>query len=167
MVVPAVKRNVVSYLKTYFKFSERAACRLIGFSRSVNRHSSCRPDDELLCTQLKRLSVQFPDYGYLMLHELLRAQGLVTNKKRTYRLYRREGLQIGNVKKFGFRIPIFHLVPTSGQMNEAGSLDYVYEKLIDGRYLRVLNAVDELSRTMIGQLAVCSIHGHMVAYFVD
>ena len=32
-------------------------------------------------------------YGYLLLHGILKAEGLVVNKKHTYRLYTEEGLQ--------------------------------------------------------------------------
>lgn len=37
--------------------------------------------------RLKALATQYPRYGYLMLHGLLRGEGWVQNRKRTYRLY--------------------------------------------------------------------------------
>lgn len=40
-----------------------------------------------------------PRYGYLMLHGLLRGEGRVQNRKRTYRLYIEEGLQVRTKKR--------------------------------------------------------------------
>lgn len=43
--------------------------------------------DAALVARMKQLGEQYPRYGYLMLHELLRREGLVVNRKRTYRIY--------------------------------------------------------------------------------
>jgi transposase InsO family protein len=43
---------------------------------------------------MKALAEQYPRYGYLMLHELLRREGLVSNRKRTYRIYSELGMQV-------------------------------------------------------------------------
>ena len=37
--------------------------------------------------RLNELGEQYPRYGYLMPHELLRTDGMVINRIRTYRLY--------------------------------------------------------------------------------
>ncbi len=36
---------------------------------------------------VKQLAEQYPRYGYLMLHALLRRVGLVVTRKRIYRIY--------------------------------------------------------------------------------
>ena len=43
---------------------------------------------------MKRLAERYPRYGKLMLHALLRREGLATNRKRTCRLYREQGLLV-------------------------------------------------------------------------
>ncbi|MBC6907346.1 hypothetical protein DWB84_18060 [Saccharophagus sp. K07] len=43
--------------------------------------------DDNLCGPLKALAAQYPQYSYLMLQSLLRREGIVINKKRTYRIY--------------------------------------------------------------------------------
>jgi putative transposase len=43
---------------------------------------------------LKALGEEYPRYGYLMLHGMLRTESVVENPKRTYRLYRELGLQV-------------------------------------------------------------------------
>ncbi|SDF61569.1 HTH-like domain-containing protein, partial [Idiomarina zobellii] len=43
--------------------------------------------------------MEYPRYGYLLLHGLLKREGLVKNKKRTYRLYTEQGLQVRTKKR--------------------------------------------------------------------
>ena len=84
-----------------------------------------------------------------MLHALLRSEGLVINRKRTYRLYPELGLQVRTQKRKKLvrpRVPM--AVPT--QVNEHWSLDFVSDQLADGRRFRVLNIVDDYSRGCVG-----------------
>lgn len=148
------------------QLSERTACRLIGLSRSSHRYSSIKPTDDALRQRLKQLAAQYPKYGYLMLHGLLRSDGLVINKKRTYRLYRREGLQVRTKRRKRIarpRQPISVLT----RINERWSMDFVYDQLANGRRFRVLNVIDDFSREMLGQLIMFSISGHQVARFLN
>ncbi len=45
-------------------------------------------DELALEKRLKALAEQYPRYGYLLLHGMLKNEGLVVNRKRTYRIYR-------------------------------------------------------------------------------
>ena len=70
-------------------------CQLLKLHRSVARCASvCSRDDDGLKARLKALAHRYPRYGYLLLHQLLRNEGLVVNRKRTYRLYVQMGLQV-------------------------------------------------------------------------
>lgn len=62
--------------------------------KQTYQHHPTKKGDEALTLRLKELAVQYPRYGYLMLHELLKREGRVINEKRTYRLYRELKLQI-------------------------------------------------------------------------
>ena len=70
---------------TELGLSERWSCRIVGVARSVQRYRSVDRDDTAV---LER------SYGYLRLHAMLRREGLVINRKRTWRLYNAEGLQV-------------------------------------------------------------------------
>lgn len=122
--------------------------------------------DNAIRARLKALATQYPAYGYLLLHGLLKAEGLVTNKKHTYRLYTEEGLQVRTKKRKKLtrpRQPIeLPLAP-----NQRWSMDFVADQLSDGRRFRVLNVVDDYSREMLGQLVSTSINGRQVARFLD
>ena len=92
MVTPASKKSVVQHLINFFDLSERMACRLIGLSRTAYRYRPKKRSDESLRARLKVLAAHYPRYGYLLLHGLLKGEGLVKNKKHTYRLYKEENL---------------------------------------------------------------------------
>lgn len=148
------------------QLSERHACRLINLSRSVARYAG-RPDhDQALRDRLKALAQQYPRYGYLLLHGLLQAEGLVVNKKRTYRLYTELGLQVRTKRRKKLTRPrVVMDVPT--QRDQRWSLDFVSDQLASGRRFRVLNVIDDYSRECIGQLVETSISGARLARYLD
>jgi putative transposase len=92
-VTAAQRRRAVEHLKDR-RVSERRACRLVGFSRSAAWYQCKGRDDAALRAHLKELAECYPRYGYPTLHSMLRARRLVRNHKRTYRIYREEGLQV-------------------------------------------------------------------------
>jgi Transposase and inactivated derivatives len=166
VVKPASKKPIVARLVEYFHLSERAACNLVGLSRTAYRYKSKLKGDQALRERLKTLAVQHSRYGYLLLHGLLKAEGLVVNKKRTYRIYTEEGLQVRTKKRKKLQRPRLPMeVPTAP--NQRWSMDFVSDQLSDGRRFRVLNVVDDYSREMVGQLVSVSISGRRVARFLN
>ncbi len=166
MVTPRVKRPVVAYLKSAYQFSERRACSLLQMNRSSHRYQAKSPNNTELTERLKALAVQYPVYGYLMLHNLLKQEGLVVNKKRTYRLYIAENLQVRTKRRKKLqrqRQPM--LLPSAA--NQRWSMDFVSDQLSDGRRFRVLNVVDDYTRECVGQFIDTSISGLAVARFLD
>jgi len=162
VVRPAARQQIVRHLLRHHPLSERTACRLARVSRTAYRYQPVVRDDAPLRARLKQLATDYPRYGYLMLHGLLKAEGLVVNKKRTYRLYTEETLQVRTKRRKKLvrpRIPME--IPT--RVNERWSMDFVSDQLSDGRRFRVLNIVDDYSREMAGQLAAVSITGHQVS----
>jgi len=99
VVKPGDKKPVVNALVHQHQLSERRACYLVGLSRTGYRYQSTPRRDEALTERLKALAVEYSRYGYLLLHGLLKAEGLVINKKRTYRIYTEQGLQVRTKKR--------------------------------------------------------------------
>ena len=93
MVKPAGRKQAARHLIDQHQISERAACQLAGVSRTGFRYQVRPRDDGALRARLKELAAKQSAYGYLLLHGLLKAEGLVVNRKRTYRIYTEEGLQ--------------------------------------------------------------------------
>jgi putative transposase len=166
VVTPAARRKAADFVIQALKLSERRACSLINLSRSVLRYQSCRPDDSGLRERLKALAAQYPRYGYPTLHDMLKTEGLVKNRKRTWRLYCEEGLQVRTKRRKKLsrpRVPM--LVPN--RPNERWSMDFVSDQLASGRRIRVLNIVDDYSRQCVGQIVDTSIPGGRVARFLQ
>uniref|UniRef100_UPI0031F4C6C6 IS3 family transposase n=1 Tax=Shewanella algae TaxID=38313 RepID=UPI0031F4C6C6 len=150
VVTPAAKKPVVQHLIEGFSLSERVACQLAGLSRTAYRYQSRTKPDNGLRQRLKALATQYPRYGYLMLHGLLRGEGLQVRTKKRKKLTRpRQPME----------------VPTAP--NQRWSMDFVSDQLSNGRRFWVLNVVDDYSREMVGQLVSVAISGRQVARFLD
>jgi len=161
MVTASQRRGAVDYLKTR-RCSERRACRVVGLSRSVSQYRLLEDKDVVLREQLKALAAQYPRYGYPTLHGLLRSAGLVRNPKRTYRIYREEGLQVRTKRRKKLARPRVPMPPASC-VNERWSMDFVSDQLANGRRFRVLNVVDDYTRECVLQIVDFSISGQRVA----
>ncbi|MAY70083.1 MAG: IS3 family transposase [Halomonas sp.] len=166
VVTPEAKRRAVTHLVTGGWLSQRHACRLLGLPRSVARYQAMPRDDEPLRARLNALATCYPRYGYLLLHALLRQEGLVVNRKRIYRLYREAGLQVRTRRRKRLVRPRAPM-PCPDRPNQRWSMDFVSDQLASGRRFRVLNIVDDFSRECVGQLVDTSISGRRLARFLD
>jgi putative transposase len=161
MVTAAQRRRAVDHLKSR-RVSERRACRLVGFSRSAAWYRLQGRNDGALRTRLKALAEQYPKYGYPTLHDMLVLEGRVVNRKRTYRIYREEGLQVRTKKRKKIcrpRVPM----PVPDTVNERWSMDFMSDQLANGRRFRILNVVDDFSRECVLQIVDFSISGQRLA----
>ncbi len=165
MVTAMQRRQAVEHLKSR-RVSERRACRLVGFSRSAAWYQPKGRDDAALRARLKALAERYPRYGYPTLHGLLRAEGLVQNAKRTYRIYREEGLQVRTKCRKKLQRPRVPMA-VPDRVNERWSMDFVSDQMANGRRFRVLNVVDDFSRECVLQVPDFSISGQRVARELD
>jgi putative transposase len=146
--------------------SERRACELMGIHRSVLRYKT-RRDDSVLRTRLKALATEFPRYGYALLHGMLRAEGLVLNEKKTYRIYREEKLQVRTKRRKRLAKGLRVAMSVPKMSNERWSMDFVSDQLATGRRFRILNIVDDYTRECVVQVVDFSISGERVARALD
>ncbi len=135
---------------------------VIGADRTSMRYRSCRGDDGDLRSRLRELAQQRRRFGYQRLHILLRRDGIMINRKKTQRLYREEGLTVRRRKErrraVGARAPARVLALP----NQRWSLDFVHGQLVTGRWFRVLNIVDDVTRECLRAVADTSISGRRV-----
>jgi putative transposase len=145
-VKPAQKREVVAFLRVGFALSERRAYRVLGPSRSVQRYRSVADDQVPLRMRLRDLAAARVRYGNRRLHVLLQREGWRVNHKRVERLYRIEGLSLrrqARTKRLGLpRVP----VPLPTRPSDEWGMDFLADRLADGRRFRVLTFVDYVSR---------------------
>ena len=92
--------------------------------------------------RIKEIAASRVRYGYLRIHVLLRREGWKINRKRVYRLYTEENLQMRR------KAPRRHVSsrrrverPLATRANETWSMDFMSDGLGDGRKIRVLTIV--------------------------
>jgi len=96
--------------------------------------------------RLKDLAMSRIRFGYLRLLVLLQREGWQVGKKLVYRLYREEGLQV-RTKKRKKQVSRQRAALAAAQRgNQRWSMDFVSERLENGRYLRVLTVLDQYTR---------------------
>lgn len=139
--------------------SQRRAFKLINLHRSVGRYKSKRQDDEVLKQKVKAIALDRPRFGYRRIPILLRKQGDKINHKKLFRLYQEMGLKVrrrGSRKRaLGIRIG----ERKASKINEIGSLDFMADRLADGRKIRLLNIVDEFTRESLRIVVDTSLSG--------
>ncbi len=136
--------------------SERWACRVVGQHRSTQRHEPKRAeDDAALRAELRQFSKDRPRWGYRRAHHHLREQGWEINRKRVARLWREEGLRVGQRKRKRRRVGV-STVPAerlrSERPNQVWAFDFQFDQTADGRVLKLLNVVDEFTRESLEML---------------
>ena len=94
---------------------------------------------------------------------LLRRQGWHVNTKRVYRLYRQEGLEL-RIKKRAKRAAQARIrLAEASYPNQRWSMDFVSDRLVDGRWFRILTVVDQYTRECLCAHADRSQTGEKVA----
>ena len=96
-----------------------------------------------------RLAKSYGRYGYRKVLELLRIEGWRVNHKKLERLWSEEGLQQPQRHKKRKRLyhndsSIIRLRPT--HPNHVWSVDFVHDKLSNGRRYKMLTVLDEYTR---------------------
>jgi len=167
VVTPAARREAVAILEKTYEMSERRACRIIGADRTAIRYRSKRKTDERARARLRELAHERRRFGYRRLHVLLKAEGLVVNRKKTERLYREEGLKVrrrrGRRRAIGTRAPI----PVIARPNVRWSLDFVHDQFVCGRRFRVLVVVDDVTKECLAAIPDVSLSGRRVIRELD
>lgn len=106
-------------------------------------------NDDALRLALIRLAKQYGRYGYRKITQLLRVEGWQVNHKKVERLWREEGLQLPKRHKKRRRLyhkdhSVIRLRPK--YQNHIWSIDFVHDKLSNGRAYKMLTVMEEYSR---------------------
>jgi putative transposase len=96
--------------------------------------------------RLRDLALTRIRFGYRRLTIMLQREGWHVGKKRVYRLYREMGL-VMRTKRYRKRAGQGRgIQPVAQKANERWSMDFVTDRLVDGRYFRTLTIVDQYTR---------------------
>ena len=137
----------MAYICDHYAVSERRACRILRSHRSTQRYRSHRDPRLELRARMRELARNRIRFGYRRLHVLLRREGWQLGKNQAYRLYTQESLQLRSKlprrrKMVATRRERFE----PKRANEAWTMDFVADQLVNGERFRALTIVDVFSR---------------------
>lgn len=159
-------RSDAGYLVASFAASVRRACELAQIPRSTYRHERDVGRDQTLRERLVVLAQEKPRYGYRRLHVLLEREGESVNHKRLFRVYRAAGLSVKRRKrKRLLRQGRPQEVLT--RANQQWVVDFVHDRLNDGRSFRIFSVVDGYTRECLALEADTSFASQRVSRVLD
>jgi putative transposase len=166
-VKPRARRELAEWAQQVHSMSQRRVAGLIPIERMTLRYEHHRDRQEALRMRLRELAGNRVRYGYRRLTVLLRREGWEVNAKRIYRLYSEEGLMVRTQKRRERaqrqRVPLGQ----AARPNHKWSMDFVAQRLPDGRWIRVLTVVDQFTRECLVLHADNSLNGEKVATALD
>lgn len=148
MVSPRGRRDVVERLVTERGLSQRHACALVGIQRpSVRYGRRSGPDEAATVALIREYAHEQPMYGYRIITAMLKHDGYRINRKRVYRIWRQEGLQLPRRKAVKRRYgESTGKLRRAGRPNEVWSYDFLEGRTERGGKLRMLTILDEYTR---------------------
>jgi putative transposase len=95
---------------------------------------------------MRELSARYPRFGYRRIQVFLARQGLVMSADRTYRIWKKAGLQVPRRRPrrrvaTGRPRPL----PATGA-NQVWAYDFVFDRSANGQQLKCLTVIDEFTR---------------------
>jgi len=141
---------------------------LLGLRRSSYYHRPSHKEGELpVIERMKALVEVHRSWGYPKIHAVLRREGLVRNPKRTYRIYREQGLSLRirkrNRRASNLRVPL----PEAAYPHQRWAMDFVQDAVWGGRKFKILTIVDVFSKKGLSVEADFSINGDRVTRVLD
>jgi putative transposase len=142
------RRQLVKKLIEEYRVSIRRACRVCLIARSlVYFKLQGLRDDRAVRQRIKEIAETRVRYGFARIHVLLRREGWQDNHKRTYRIYKEEGLNLRNKRPRRNKAAAHREKhPPLTSADQCWSMDFVADALFDGRRFRALTIVDNYSR---------------------
>lgn len=162
MVSPQIKRLCAQQMMNGHLLSQRRAFKLVALNRSVGRYISKKADDEGVKEKIKTVALDRPRFGYRRIHVVLKKSGLKINHKKVFRLYQELDLKVrkrrARKRSLGARLAKVK----ASEVNQIWSLDFMMDRLADGRKIRLLNIVDEFTRESLRMVVDTSLSGARV-----
>ena len=171
MVTPDRRRVAVQRVQQRFGVSERRACAVVGQPRSTQRRAKASTDDAeaRLREHLRDFARCYPRLGWRKAYVVAHREGLVTNPKRTRRVWRDERLQRPPQRRAKRRRLADGTAARlrAQRPNDVWALDFQFDETAGLRRVKLLNIVDEFTREALCVEAAHSIDADGVAAAVE
>ena len=144
MVSPQARREQVALL-CQGGLSKRRACGLLGLARSGLSYALRQPGkDAPVLDAMRRLSSQYPRYGYRRIRIFLNREGLTMSPSRAERLWRKAKLQLPRKRPRRRAASRPRPLPPVAA-NHVWAYDFVFDACANGQQLKCLTVVDEFT----------------------
>ncbi len=157
------KKAIVEWLVEAYAVSKRRACRLMQLYWSSYNYQPVMRDERALIVRIRDLAAARVRYGYRRITVLLKREGWSVGKKRVYRIYKAEGLEVRTKKRKKRAAQRRVSLPAASAAQKRWSMDFMSDRLTNGRPFRILTVVDQYTRACPLLLADTSIGGRKVA----
>lgn len=163
-----MKRLAAQQLKAHFGLSVSRSCRLVTLPRSTYHYRTVKVDNEtVIVKRMQELIATHKSWGYPIIHDILRREGLVTNHKRTWRIYKENDLTLKRRKRHK-RASVLRLeLAEPTRPNERWAMDFMSDGLWNGRKFKVLTILDIFTKECLAIEVDTSINGNRVARVLD
>lgn len=140
-------------MQSALSVSERRACQVLGQPRSTQRYAPREDEEEQrLLADILELVRKHPRYGYRFVTVLLRREGWKVNRKRVYRLWTQEGLQVPKKQRKKRRLGTSAggcVRRRAERKDHVWAWDFVFDRTANGRTIKWLSIVDEYTRECV------------------
>ena len=132
--------------------SIRLACETFGISETCYRYQpKLSGDNAHIADWLLRLTTANRTWGFGLCYLYLRnVKGYGYNHKRVYRIYRELELNLRIKPKRRLRRDEPEELAVPRQINDTWSIDFMHDRLSDGRSFRTFNVLDDYNREGLG-----------------
>jgi putative transposase len=129
-----------------FGLSQVRACAIVGQPRRTLHYRGKPKDDGAIAERTQSLAQERPRWGWRRLLIMIRRDGIEVGEFRFRRIYRSLALQVRPRKKRKVRYVRGNVVPAVTRPNERWSIDFVHDRLTNGRNIRAIGIVDDFTR---------------------
>jgi putative transposase len=148
VVTLSAQKDAAATLQTAYKVSERWACRVLSLPLSSKRYKAAPDKNVEVKARILYWAEKRPRYGSPRIHQMLvRRDGFKINHKRTERLYSDLKLSLRRSKrKKRYRSEVRVKPNRATSVSEVWAMDFVSDRLRDGRRVKGLTVVDTFSK---------------------
>ena len=145
-------------------------CKVLQFNRSsfyYQKQEKASTRRKIITKRLVELAGDRPRFGYERLNLLLKREGVPVARNTVHRYYKAENLQLRQKNKKKRAKHIRHKPTVASAPHDLWTMDFMHDRLGDGRKYRILNVLDICSRKFLGSYIDQSIDGEKVSNFLD
>lgn len=118
--------------------------------------------NEVIRTRLKELAARYRRFGAWKFHKILLREGVLVNHKRVERIYRQERLSLRVKKRKKLKALSRVALPRAVRPDQQWSMDFIHDKLWEGRKFRSLSVVDTFTHECLALEVDTSLGGERV-----